>query len=134
MVGFTEGEGCFSIRITKSSTVKTGWQVQLRYNITQHSIDKVFMNSLVKFWGCGKVFLRFRENKVDFQILKLKDLSEIVIPLFKNMPLQGAKSKDFLDFSKAVDIMKVKGHLTNEGLEQLRKLKVGMNTGRVASP
>lgn len=134
MVGFTEGEGCFSIRITKSSTVKTGWQVQLRYNITQHSIDKVFMNSLVKFWGCGKVFLRFRENQVDFQILKLKDLSEIVIPLFKNMPLQGAKSKDFLDFSKAVDIMKVKGHLTNEGLEQLRKLKVGMNTGRVASP
>lgn len=133
MVGFTEGEGCFSIRITKSSTVKTGWQVQLRYNITQHSIDKVFMNSLVKFWGCGKVFLRFRENKVDFQILKLKDLSEIVIPLFKNMPLQGAKSKDFVDFSKAVDIMKVKGHLTNEGLEQLRKLKVGMNTGRVAS-
>jgi hypothetical protein len=130
VVGFTEGEGCFSIRITKSSTVKTGWQVQLRYNITQHSIDKVFMNSLVKFWGCGKVFLRFRENKVDFQILKLKDLSDIVIPLFKNMPLQGAKSKDFADFCKAVDIMKVKGHLTNEGLDQLRKLKVGMNTGR----
>ncbi len=131
MVGFTEGEGCFSIKITKSSTVKIGWQVQLRYNITQHSIDKVFMNSLVKFWGCGKVFLRFRENKVDFQILKLKDLSDIVIPLFKNMPLQGAKSRDFTDFCKAVDIMKVKGHLTNEGLDQLRKLKVGMNTGRL---
>jgi hypothetical protein len=60
----------------------------------------------------------------------LKDLSDIVIPLFKNMPLQGAKSKDFADFCKAVDIMKVKGHLTNEGLDQLRKLKVGMNTGR----
>lgn len=130
MVGFTEGEGCFSIKITKSSTTKTGWQVQLRYNITQHSIDKVFMNSLVKFWGCGKVFLRFRENKVDFQILKLKDLSEIVIPFFKNMPLQGAKSNDFADFCKAVEIMKVKGHLTNEGLDQLRKLKMGMNRGR----
>lgn len=131
MVGFTEGEGCFSIRITKSSTVKSGWQVQLRYNVTQHSIDKVFMNSLVKFWGCGKVFLRFRENKVDFQILKLKDLSEIVIPLLENMPLQGAKALDFADFHAAVDIMKVKGHLTNEGLDKLRKLKAGMNTGRL---
>jgi hypothetical protein len=60
----------------------------------------------------------------------LKDLSEIVIPLFKSMPLQGAKSKDLADFSKAVDIMKVKGHLTNEGLDQLRKLKTGMNRGR----
>lgn len=49
MVGFSAGEGCFSIRITKSSTLNTGFQVQLRFNITQHSIDKVFMESLVNF-------------------------------------------------------------------------------------
>jgi len=76
------------------------------------------------------VFLRFRENKVDFQIIKIKDLSDKVIPLFQSIPLQGVKSKYFADFCKAVEIMKVKGHLTNEGLDQLRKLKVGMNTGR----
>ena len=76
------------------------------------------------------MFLRFRENKVDFQILKIKDLSEKVIPLFQSIPLQGVKSKDFADFCKAAEIMKVKGHLTNEGLDQLHKLKVGMNTGR----
>ena len=85
MVGFTEG--CFSIRITKSSTTKTGFQVQLRFNITQHSIDKILMNSFGNFWGCGKVFLRFRENKVDFQILKMKDLCDKVIPFFQNMPI-----------------------------------------------
>jgi hypothetical protein len=49
MVGFTAGEGCFSIKIAKSSTLKTGYQVQLRFNITQHSIDKIFMNSLINF-------------------------------------------------------------------------------------
>jgi len=43
------------------------------------------MNSLDTFWGCGKVFLRFRENKVDFQILKLEHLSEKVIPLFQSI-------------------------------------------------
>jgi LAGLIDADG endonuclease len=104
--------------------------VQLRFNITQHSIDKVFMNSLVNFWGCGKVYLRKRENKVDFQIFKIKDLSEKVLPLFKSIPLQGVKSKDFADFCKAIEIMKVKRHLTNEGLDQLNKLKMGMNRGR----
>ena len=76
------------------------------------------------------MFLRFRENKVDFQILKMKDLCDKVIPFFQNMPLRGVKSKDFTDFCKAADIMKVKGHLTNEGLDQLNKLKKGMNTGR----
>lgn len=88
------------------------------------------MNSLVNYWGCGKVFLRFKENKVDFQILKFQDLSEKVIPLFQNIPLEGAKHKDFADFCKAVEIMKEKGHLINEGINQLYKLKMGMNKGR----
>lgn len=130
MVGFTAGEGCFSVRVTNSPTTKTGFQVQLRFNITQHSIDKVFMNTLNKFWGCGKVFLRFRENKVDFQILKIKDLCDKVIPLFQNISLQGEKSKDFADFCKVVEIMKIKGHLTDKGLNEINKLKIGMNKGR----
>lgn len=130
IAGFTAGEGCFSIRITKSLTMKTGFQVQLRFNITQYSIDRELMNSLVDFWGCGKVFVSFRGNKLDFQILKIKDLSEKVIPLFQSISLQGVKSKDFSDFCRAVEIIKVKGHLTNEGLDQIRELKAGMNTGR----
>jgi len=93
MVGFTDAEGCYSIRITKSLTTKTGYQVQLRYQITQHSIDKVFMNSLANFWGCGKVFLRYRENKVDFQILKFKDLTP-------QNPLPTPKTPASLRFSR----------------------------------
>jgi hypothetical protein len=50
--------------------------------------------------------------------------------LFKNISLQGVKSKDFSDFCEAVDIIKIKGHLTKEGLDKLHKLKMGMNTGR----
>ena len=76
------------------------------------------------------MFLRFRENKVDFQILKFRDLHKNVLPLFKNIPLQGVKSKDFLDFCKAVKILNKKEHLTNEGLNELHRLKVGMNRGR----
>jgi hypothetical protein len=76
------------------------------------------------------VFLRYRENKVDFQILKFKALTDKVIPLFQRVPLQGVKSRDFTDFNKAVEIMKTKKHLTNEGLDLLHKLKVGMNRGR----
>jgi hypothetical protein len=49
MAGFVAGEGCFSIKIAKSLTVKTGYQVQLRFQITQHSIDKVLMKSLETF-------------------------------------------------------------------------------------
>lgn len=130
IAGFTAGEGCFSVRITKSLTMKTGFQVQLRFNITQYSIDKELMNSLVYFWGCGKVFVSLKGNRLDFQIVKFKDLCDKVIPLFQSISLQGVKSKDFADFCKVIEIIKVKGHLTNQGLNQIRKLKAGMNRGR----
>ena len=106
MAGFTAGEGCFSIAIQKSPTVKTGFQVQLRYLITQHSIDDLtatsrsrrgwlrpeLMKGLINFWGCGMVFKRSKENKVDFQIRKFSDLANKVVPFFQRISLQGAKS------------------------------------------
>lgn len=130
MAGFTAGEGCFNIAIQKSPTVKTGFQVQLRYLITQHSIDEELMKGLINFWGCGMVFKRSKENKVDFQIRKFSDLANKVVPLFQRISLQGAKSQDFKDFCRAVDIIKEKGHLTHKGLDQLRQIKACMNTGR----
>jgi hypothetical protein len=54
-----------------------------------------------------------------------------VIPFFQRVPLHGLKYKNFTDFCKVADIMKEKGHLTEEGLDQIRLIKAGMNTGRV---
>ena len=56
-------------------------------------------------------------------------------------PLQGTKNCyakpfsslgffNFMDFCKIVDLMRNKRHLTSEGLEEIRKIKSGMNTGR----
>ena len=44
--------------------------------------------------------------------------------------MQGSKFENFKDFNKIVQIMKVKGHLNREGLETIKSIKVGMNTGR----
>ncbi len=40
---------------------------------------------------------------------------------------------DYADFCKVAELMKPKAHLTASGLEQIRKLKAGMNTGRKMS-
>ncbi len=88
------------------------------------------MQNLVSFWGCGKVFKRSNEDKVDFIIRKFEDLVDKVIPVFKSIPLQGVKSKDFSDFLNAVEIIKTKQHLTSNGLNELRRIKEGMNKGR----
>ena len=53
-----------------------------------------------------------------------------IIPFFKKYQIHGVKAKDFSDFCRAASLMKDKKHLTVEGLEQIRKIKAGMNRGR----
>jgi hypothetical protein len=40
------------------------------------------------------------------------------------------KLKDFEHFKRAVEVVIDKGHLTPEGLEEIRLIKAGMNRGR----
>lgn len=55
VVGFAEAEGCFMIKISKSSAYKLGVQTQLKFQITQSSRDVLLINKLVTYLGCGVV-------------------------------------------------------------------------------
>ena len=127
IAGFTAAEGCFYVNIAKSNT-KIGWRVQLWFKITQHIRDKQLMNKLIKSLGCG--IISEREKVIDFRVTKFADIENKIIPFFNNYPILGVKSKDFSDFVLIAELMKENKHLTKEGLEQIKKIKVGMNTGR----
>ena len=53
-----------------------------------------------------------------------------ILPFFKRYPIIGVKALDFADWCKVAELMKEKKHLTKEGLEEIYKIKVGMNKGR----
>ena len=131
IAGFTSGEGCFRIVVSKSRTSKLGWEVKLRFYITQHIRDIELMRSFINLFGCGEVVKRSDGKSVDFKVNRFPELVKNVIPFFERMPLLGVKAKNFADFCKVANIMKVKGHLTKEGLDQILGIKTGMNTGRV---
>jgi len=102
--------------------------VKLIFKLTQHSRDLALMQSLVDYLGCGNVYAY--GTAVDYKITKFVDLTEKVLPLFEKYSLQGVKLLDYLDFVKVIELMKNKEHLTAEGLDQIRKIKAGMNRGR----
>jgi hypothetical protein len=45
--------------------------------------------------------------------------------------LQGSKALDFEDFCRIALLLNKKAHLTSEGLEEIKKIKVTMNRSRV---
>jgi len=116
------------VMIRNSPSHRQGLKVQLVFQITQHIRDEQLVNSLVQYLGCGKVYNN--KEKVDFKVFKFSDLNEKVIPLFQKYPIQGVKLLDYLDFVKVLELMKNKVNLTDEGLDQIRKIKAGMNRGR----
>jgi hypothetical protein len=129
LAGFTSGEGCMLVRVKKSTTHRLGLGVELVFQMNQHTRDKLLILSLVKYLNCGVVF-KHSENAVVFKVTKFSDLTQNIIPFFSKYPILGVKSLDFHDFCELADIMKEKGHLTQEGLNKICLIRDRMNTGR----
>ena len=127
LAGFTSGEGCFLIHLQKSKT-KLGETVNLVFKLTQHSRDEQLMRSLINYFHCGQVSLV--RTWVDFRVTKFKDIDEIIITFFQKYPIQGVKALDFADWCQVAELINEKKHLTMDGLEKIKKIKDGMNTGR----
>jgi len=68
------------------------------------------LRNFTEFFNAGNVFKN--GDSYVFKITKLSELNEKVIPLFKNYPILGAKSKDFHDWLQVFYLMKNKAHLT----------------------
>jgi hypothetical protein len=96
--GFTDAEGMFFINIQKSSGYKSGAQVILKFQITQHSRDEELLKSLVSYLGCGYYNASKRVDYGGFIVTRFSDIYDKIIPLLSKFPMHGNKRLDFADF------------------------------------
>lgn len=130
VAGFVSGEGSFNISLGKSLNTKTGYKVGLRFQITQHSRDAELLKLLIDYFNCGGFYSSENREIGNYIVSKLSDISDKIVPFFEKYHILGNKELDFSDFYKALNLIKNKKHLEESGLDQLRKLKHGMNRGR----
>jgi hypothetical protein len=55
VVGFVDGEGCFSAPIYRNPTYRIGWQVQPAFAVVQGEKSVCVLHELKAFFGCGAV-------------------------------------------------------------------------------
>ena len=127
LAGFTAGEGSFKVRVYESPASKLGFKVQLIFQITQHNRDMQLIKSLISYLDCGQYNASNQTASGIFLCTKFSDNYEKIIPFFRKHNIYGVKSKDFDDWCKIAEIIKMKGHLTQEGLDQIRNIKSNMN-------
>ena len=132
IVGYVDGEGCFSVSLFRNKTTKFGWQVFPEFVVTQGEKSKESLKILEDFFRCGKVYVNRRyDNHTDniyrYCVRSKKELTEIIIPFFQEQQLRTAKKEDFKIFAKIVDMMNRNIHSSMSGMEKIAKLIEKMN-------
>lgn len=134
VAGFTSGDGTFIVSIRNSKSSQTDGRVSLTFALIQHSSpsgasDELLVKSLVDYFGFGKAYT-YKSN-TEFKSRSLADNFEKIIPFFQKYPIIGVKALDFADWCKVALLINNKAHLTKEGFNIIRKIKAGMNKGRI---
>ena len=113
VTGFVDAEGCFSVIIEISKDLKR--RVRISFEINLHEKDKDILYKIQSFFGVGNVYHRSKKKISLYRVTNITNIKNIIIPHFINYPLISKKGIDFLLWSKVVDIIFNRDHLTDKG-------------------
>jgi len=98
LVGFTDGDGTFSI------AYKNGrWS--LTFKLSQHEYNSRLLYFIKEQIGVGNINKEINKNMVNYRIRDRKKLAEIIFPIFDKYPLLTSKQFNYLKFKEAYRIL-----------------------------
>ena len=132
VVGFTDGDGCFSISVVRNPGCRSGWQVQHEFSVTQAASSGPALELLREVFGCGSIIENHRtdnhrEPLLRFSVKRRDDLVAKVVPFFEAHPLITAKRLDFEKFVAVLQMMQRGEHLSEAGLRSIAQITELMN-------
>lgn len=127
VTGFVDAEGCFSVIIEIPESSK--WKVRISFEINLHEKDKYILYKIQSFFGVGAVYHRPDRKKSVYRVTNVSYIKKVIIPHFVNYPLVSKKGIDFLLWSKVVEIILNKDHLTKEGFLKILSYYASINKG-----
>lgn len=131
LLGFTEGEGCFSVSVKKQYDTKYGWVVDPVFHVTQHKDNRILLELFKRVLGCGRIIPKpgQEETIIQYVVDNRRHLSEKVIPFFrKHRPI--LKSREFDCFCKIVKALENGEHKKAEGLKRLIRMAYDLSNER----
>ncbi len=133
--GYVDGEGCFSVSFSKRERLLIGWEVKPSFCVGQNYDRREVLDIMYECFGCGHIRRDWSDRTLKYEVRKLDDLLNKVIPHFEKFPLKSAKQKDFLRFAEICQQMKSLEHQKIRGLRLILRSAYEMNgSGRRKLP
>ncbi len=142
ILGFVDGEGCFSIGFVKQPDrqettrvrrgYRTGYQVAHEFAVVQGARSLQSLRILKAFFKVGDIYINHRydnhkEHLYRYSVTRRDDLLRVIIPFFERYRLRTNKKNDFRLFARCVRLMQTQKHRTKEGVIQIALLAEQMN-------
>jgi hypothetical protein len=138
VIGFVDGEGCFSIGFIRQpsrrgrSGYRTGFQVAHEFAVTQGEQSLSCLHEIREFFGVGQVlenkrYDNHREHLYRYVVRRRADLLEVIIPFFRQNPMRSSKQQNFEKFACCVEMIDAGRHLTVDGLVEIARIAETMN-------
>jgi hypothetical protein len=132
IVGFVDGEGCFSCPVQRNPTMRLGWQCQPRFAVVQGERSVTALETLRSYFGCGRINRNrrhdnHREDLLVYTVWNRQDLLKRIVPFFEANPLRTAKRDEFEKFTQILRMIDRRLHLSREGLREIAKIQQTMN-------
>ena len=129
--GFADGEGSFSVGVTRRPDLRFGFQLVPEFRVSQNDeradVLRLFMSNL----SCGSIRENDRNRLSDrtmvYVVRRRQDLRQRVVPFFVRNPILSDKRHTFDRFATIVHSMEAGEHLTRSGFERLVRVAYQMN-------
>ena len=138
VTGLVDGEGCFSIGFVRQPSrpgrkgYATGFQVSHEFAVTQGASGVTCLRELRDFFSVGQVLANkrcdnHREHLYRYVVRKRSELSETIIPFFRQHPMRSPKQQNFEKFARCVELIAAGRHLSVDGLVEVAGITETMN-------
>lgn len=112
-IGFTEGDGCFSLNKQKMS-----WTIGFKIAVSKSDIKTLIF--IKKNLRCGSIsWANKDQTMVQFRIRNLKHLFDYVFPIFDTYPMITNKGQDYSIIRQAAEILYKNPKETRDKIEKL---------------
>jgi hypothetical protein len=138
VIGFVDGEGCFSIGFVRQPDragrrgYRTGFQVSHEFAVTQGESGVACLEALREFFGVGDIspnrrYDDHREHMLRYTVRRRSDLLETIIPFFRQRSLRSPKQQNFEKFARCVELISEGRHRSADGLVEIAEIAQTMN-------
>jgi hypothetical protein len=132
VVGFVDGEGCFSCSIYRCHKMTLKWQVRPSFDVVQGESSRDALEGLIDFFGCGRIYRNrrrdnHREDLLRFNVYRFQDLRTKIVPFFQENPLRTSKRENFEKFVRIIELMELRWHLSVPGIMEIAEIQQTMN-------